>query len=123
MLALILSPLGRWLAGATVLAALLLGAYGKGRLDQSRRDNLASHIALIANLRASIENTAEVARRANQRAASLAADAVSLQTKVSDYEAELAKEPADCGCRLNQRDVDSLRGIARPGKTGAPGRP
>jgi hypothetical protein len=33
--------------------------------------------------------------------------------KVADYEDKLSKQPAGCGCDLDDADVDSLRDIAR----------
>jgi hypothetical protein len=114
------SPLGRWLAaGAFALVLIALAsvtAYFVGRSDG----------AAGCERRWQAEISTEKTRQAYARAQALDAAAARelaraaqnevLEKKVSDYEAELAREPAQAGgfdCRLRPADLERLRLLRR----------
>lgn len=115
MIALLLSPLGRWLG---VFLATILVAYGLIALGHHRGYGAAEAKYLAA---AAAEETRQAAVRAKAldeavaRELARAAENEQLEQKVSDYEAYLAKRPAVPGCVLDRDDVDRLRKLQGPG--------
>ena len=81
---------------------------------------LADESAALAQARADLafkDLELDAQRQSAETAAKLRADAEAkadeADKKVSDYEAELAKRPANCGDTLDRSDVDRLRWIAK----------
>lgn len=106
----------RWTIGGLVGLGLLAGAYVKGYMaarDQCQDNALKAQIAslkrdmLAWKLADDIEQSLQ---------ADLAAELSKLERKVQDYEAELAKRPADARCSLTPDDVRSLNRMRGGGK-------
>ena len=126
MLALILSPLGRWLAAAALAGMCIAGAYIKGRSDRAALDQSAALRATVASLQSELRSTAEIAKASAERAQAQQAEIEATTRKVQDYEAELAKRPPALSCVLDDRDVRDFNGLrngAAPGKASPPRAP
>lgn len=123
MLAIFLSPLGRWLLMAGLSAALIVAAYAKGRMDRARLDESAALRATVASLTEQLKQTKAVADAAAARADLREQERTDIARKVSDYEAELAKRGADCGCVLDEHHARRLRDIIGPVPPLPPRRP
>ncbi|WP_114009594.1 hypothetical protein [Cohaesibacter intestini] len=100
-----------WFAGAALL--VVGGAYGKGRLDQSRIAEIkAQQVQLdlkdnkIESLTQSIKSNAEALESAVIRAQDREAEQSNLEQKVKDYEAQLGQADA---CILTDDDVSRLQ--------------
>ncbi|TLP42691.1 hypothetical protein FDK21_19450 [Cohaesibacter sp. CAU 1516] len=109
----LLSDRRLWLALAFLL--VVGGAYGKGRLDQSRIAEIkAQEVQLdlrdskIENLTRSIKINAEALESAVIRAQDREAEQSNLEQKVKDYEAQLGQADA---CILTDDDVSRLQNI------------
>lgn len=92
---------------ASVLA-FLIGtrlADERAAVKQLKTDLAYAQLQIEAQ-KASAETAAKLRAQAEQQAATL-------EKKVTDYEDQLAKQPAGCGCAFDDGDVNSLRGIAR----------
>lgn len=114
MLALLLSPLGRWLAAAVLSLALVAGAYIKGRTDRARLDESAALRATVSSLTEQLQQTKAVADAAQLRADAREQEKATLDERVRDYEAALAKRRTECGCALSDDDIRMLRNIIGP---------
>lgn len=62
----------------------------------------------------------DVAIAAAERQAKAEADNAAMQSEIEDYANALAAQP-DCGCALNDADVQRLRGISATPRRDAPG--
>lgn len=122
MLAIILSPVGRWIIAAALSAALIAGAYIKGRMDRAALDQSAALRATVAELNRQLTETKAVADAAQARADQRAADVTDAQGKVAAYERELAKRTGRV-CVLGDGDARSLRDIIGPVPPAPPSRP
>jgi len=122
MLALVLSPLGRWLCAAVVSLGLIGAAYIKGRMDRAALDQSAALRATVASLTDQLRQTQAVAESAAARADAREIETTVLNQRVADYEAHLAQRK-DCGCTLGPDDLRRLRDIIGPGTPLPPRRP
>lgn len=122
MLALLLSPIGRWLCMAALSAALIAGAYIKGRSDRAALDQSAALRATVTELNRQLVETKAVADAAQVRADQREADVTDAQGKVAAYERELAKRTGRV-CVLGGDDVGRLRDIIGPVPPAPPVRP
>jgi hypothetical protein len=115
VIALLLSPIGRWV-GAFLLT--LVTAYGLIALGHYR-GSAASEAKWQARMATEQARQAAVHAKALDesvaRELARAAENEQLEQKVLDYEAYLAKRPAAAGCVLDSGDVDRLRKLQGPG--------
>ncbi len=94
-----------------IVALFLLGLIIGHRLADERAETARLKIDLsfkefqLENQKAAAEDAARLRQKAEAHAADLS-------KKVFDYEAQLPNKPSDA-CDLDDRDVNSLRGIAR----------
>jgi hypothetical protein len=91
-----------------MLLAFLVGVRitdERAALKQVKQDLAFSQLQLDAQ-----KQSAEIADKLRQQAQQQAEQA---DQKVTEYEAELAKQPAGCGCNFDDGDVRSLHDIAR----------
>jgi hypothetical protein len=109
MFALLLSPIGRWLAFAAVAAVLVSGAYVKGRLDCGANAALAAARAELAAAKADLTAAANAAERASEVAAENVKAAEAAENLVKEYADELAKRGPAGACALTPADVRRLR--------------
>jgi hypothetical protein len=114
------SPLGRWLAaGAFALALIVLAsvtAYFVGRSDGAAGCEWRWQAKMSAEQTRQAYARAQALDAAVARELARAAENEILEKKVSDYEAELAREPAQAGgfdCRLRPADLERLRLLRR----------
>lgn len=93
---------------ALMLLAFLIGTRLADERAETKRlkTDLAYARLQMEAQKASAETAARLRAEAEQQAATL-------ERKVTDYENQLASQPAGCGCALDDADVNSLRGIAR----------
>jgi hypothetical protein len=112
MVSRLIMPFLPWvLAGLMALgAAGSLAGYLKGRADANGNCQEASLRAELATMKRDVEAWKAADRIEAMLQAEIEAENRKLEEKVSDYERELAKEPLDTRCTLNQRDIDGLRG-------------
>jgi hypothetical protein len=110
-----LPVIGPYVEAAKLIAFLLFGLLAflvgvritdeRAALKQVKQDLAFSQLQLDAQ-----KQSAETADKLRQEAQQLAEQA---NQKVTEYEAELAKQPAGCGCNFDDGDVRSLHDIAR----------
>ncbi|WP_454000712.1 hypothetical protein [Afipia felis] len=93
---------------APMLLCFLIGTrLADERAEVKRLKIDLAYARLQINAQKAVADTAAMLRaQAEQQAATL-------EKKVSDYEAKLAKQPQGCGCAFDDDDVGSLHGIAR----------
>lgn len=116
---LLTSPLGRALAGITVLLVVSTAAYWKGRMDRAALDRSASLSAQVEKLKADIKARDVVAAAAAKAIAELNEEKAQDDEVIAAYEAELAKRQ-DPACRLGPDDVKRLRNAGAPGPAPRP---
>lgn len=93
MIALALSPIGRWLFGALAILAVLGGLYAKGRHDgRVSADSRWAAAAAAEQIRQSAVR-AKALDAAALRELAARADANAAEQKADDYAAELARQP------------------------------
>jgi len=110
-----LPVIGPYIETAKLIAFLLFGLLAfligvritdeRAALKQVKQDLAFSQLQLNAQ-----KQSAETADKLRQQAEQQAEQA---NQKVTDYEAQLAKQPAGCGCNFDDGDVRSLHDIAR----------
>lgn len=125
LLSLLFSPLGRWLLVAAGIALTYGVGYYKGHAAADRAAELATVEADLKRARAEQAEAvrqalaaSRLARDAAERQRAAEATAMSLQTEVENYVAELEARK-DRACFLRDGDVARLRSLARSG-AGAP---
>ena len=122
MVALLVSPIGRWLFGILAILAVAGGLYGKGRHDGrvSAESRIAAAVAAEQLRQSAVRAKALDAAALRELAAR--ADANAAELKVTDYERELASAPSapsvSGACpppdyRLSPADVKRLRDLRR----------
>lgn len=110
MIAFLLSPVGRALAGVIAAGLVVWGIYTQG-VHAGRaacEARVAAEVAAERQRQAEAGNAALDAARRREEAASLANQ--SLQQQVDDYAASLAARP-DAACLLSPDDARGLSGI------------
>ena len=110
-----LPVIGPYVEAAKLIAFLLFGLIAfligvritdeRATLKQVKQDLAFSQLQLDAQ-----KQSAETADKLRQQAEQQAEQA---NQKVTEYEAQLAKQPAGCGCNFDDGDVRSLHDIAR----------
>lgn len=110
MIAFLLSPVARWLAGALAILALGWFIYAKGYSAAEEKCDAASLRAQIATLERDLRIAKSAAADAERRAAVLDETLKANQDQINDYEAELAKRP-DPQCGLTGDDVRRLQNL------------
>ena len=122
MIALALSPIGRWAFGVLAVLAVLGGLYAKGRHDGrvSAESRIAAAVAAEQLRQSAVRAKALDAAALRELAAR--ADANAAELRITDYERELASAPsapsAAGACpppdyRLSPADVKRLRDLRR----------
>ncbi|QKK18664.1 hypothetical protein [Rhizobium indicum] len=104
MIAFLLSPVGRWVAGALAALALLLAAYayvdhrGYARAEVHYKGVIAAeHAAAVTARNAEVERQAarqnEAKAREAERIAAMQAEAESLNQKIEELQREASEDP------------------------------
>lgn len=100
----------RYLIGLAVAAAVVAGAYFKGRMDQAAvckdRSLTMRIIELERDLQA--QQTADALEAEQMKKLEALAD--NYEAEIAAYEIELENQPADSRCVLTPRDIDRLYG-------------
>ena len=102
--------LNRYVVGGVVAAGLLAGAYFKGYWAAREACQDSALKAQIAAMERDIAAWKAADKVEQMLTAEIEAENAELEKRVSDYEAELAKRPADGRCTLSPADIDGLRG-------------
>lgn len=101
-----------WLAPVIIVAtgaAMLGGAYTKGRLDANANCREAELRSEIEALKRDIAVQKDADAFEDAAARQSDADRARLEQEVADYEKELASRPADARCALTDDDVIRLQ--------------
>lgn len=114
-LLLLLAPVWRWLAGAALILAVVLGLYAYGHHKGAASNEARWQAAMAAETTRQAAVRAKALDEAVARELKRAAENEALQQKADSYEEALARRPAADGCRLTERDIIELRKLQGPG--------
>lgn len=105
--------LNKYVLGGALAFVLIAGAYTKGHMDATANCHEASLRAEIAVLHMDLQIAKAAASDAKNRADYLDKQHFEANTKLQEYENELAKRKDDT-CGLSDGDLQRLRGIYGP---------
>jgi hypothetical protein len=110
ILAKLLSPMGRVIAGFLAVAAVLIGTYSAGWMAHARAskvDQLRADLAAAQRDLQAAKDAAELAESISNRAQ---AESTEARKKAEEYAQSLQKRPS---CDLTDDDIKRLRGIRK----------